>query len=118
MSTHWIDVAACENIPLQGARRVMIGDVPVAIFASQDGDIFALIDRCPHKGGPLSQGIVHGRAVACPLHNWSISLETGQAKAPDKGCAHSLSTNVVNGRVLVDVSSLTSRAYVPSAVEA
>jgi nitrite reductase (NADH) small subunit len=115
MSGVWIDVAARGDIPHQGAQRVMVGDVPIAVFASQDGDVFALIDRCPHKGGPLSQGIVHGRFIACPLHNWSISLETGQARAPDKGCAHTLAVEVVNGRVRLDVSSLT-RSVSPLAV--
>jgi nitrite reductase (NADH) small subunit len=110
MSGTWIDVAAVNQIPVQGAQRVMIGDVPVAIFCAQDGAIFALIDRCPHKGGPLSQGIVHGHAVACPLHNWSISLETGEARAPDKGCAHRLAVDVVGGRVRVDVSRLNATA--------
>jgi nitrite reductase (NADH) small subunit len=110
MSGTWLDVAAIGQIPVQGAQRVMIGDVPVAIFCAQDGAIFALIDRCPHKGGPLSQGIVHGHAVACPLHNWSISLETGEARAPDKGCAHRLAVEVVGGRVRLDVSRLNATA--------
>lgn len=118
MSGVWIDVAAVRDIPIQGAQRVMIGDVPIAIFCAQDGLIFALIDRCPHKGGPLSQGIVHGRAVACPLHNWSISLETGEARAPDKGCAHRLSVQIENGRVRLDVSSLKSIPTVQAMSEA
>jgi nitrite reductase (NADH) small subunit len=118
MSALWVDVAARNEIPHQGAQRIMIGDVPVAIFCSQDGAMFALIDRCPHKGGPLSQGIVHGRAIACPLHNWSISLETGQARAPDKGCAHTLGVELVDGRVRLDVSRLKSVAPPQALVEA
>jgi nitrite reductase (NADH) small subunit len=117
MSVVWVDVAARSDVPSQGAQRVMIGEIPVAIFCSQDGSVFALIDRCPHKGGPLSQGIVHGRAVACPLHNWSISLETGQAKAPDKGCVHTLEVEVVNGRIRLDVSKLASLARTRAAAE-
>jgi nitrite reductase (NADH) small subunit len=116
MSGVWVDVAALEDIPHQGAQRVMIGETPIALFASQDGAVFALIDRCPHKGGPLSQGIVHGRFIACPLHNWSISLETGQARAPDKGCAHILAIELRGGRVMIDVSSLTQRT--PASLEA
>jgi nitrite reductase (NADH) small subunit len=118
MSGLWVDVAARSEIPHQGAQRIMIGEVPIAVFSSQDGTVYALIDRCPHKGGPLSQGIVHGRYIACPLHNWSISLETGQARAPDKGCAHTLDVEVVDGRVRLDVSRLKSKALSQAMIEA
>lgn len=109
MST-WIDVGADANVPLRGARRFMIGDTPVAVFRTGDGALFALIDRCPHKQGPLSEGIVHGRAVTCPLHNWQISLETGQALGADTGCTPPLPTKTQSGRVLVDIASLVREA--------
>jgi nitrite reductase (NADH) small subunit len=102
----WIEVCAEGDIPLRGARRLTIGTTPVGVFRSGDGALFALIDRCPHRQGPLSQGIVHGRAVACPLHNWSISLETGEALAPDKGCTRTLAVKRDGARVLIDAAPL------------
>ena len=99
----WVDVGAEAEIPLRGARRVYVGATPVGVFRSGDGAIFALIDRCPHKGGPLSSGIVHGRAVSCPLHNLAISLETGKALAEDEGCATPLAVKISKGRVLLDI---------------
>ncbi len=106
----WVDVAAECEIPVRGARRLMIGETPIGLFRSGDGAIFALIDRCPHKQGPLSEGIVHGRAIACPLHNWSISLETGQALGADKGCTSTLPLDVRAGRVWIDISNLARAA--------
>jgi nitrite reductase (NADH) small subunit len=82
----WIHVGQMSDVPKQGARRVCTAQGDIAIFRTADDKIYALEDRCPHKGGPLSQGIVHGSAVACPLHNWSISLVTGEAVGADKGC--------------------------------
>lgn len=108
MAEAWIDVAAAAEIPLRGARRVVIGATPVAIFRTGDDALFALVDRCPHKQGPLSEGIVHGRAVACPLHNWSISLETGQALGADEGCTRVVPLRLERGRVLLDVRGLAA----------
>ena len=85
--TGWIDVGTLADIPKQGARVVRTRDGDIAIFRTTDDEIFALRDRCPHKGGPLSQGIIHGHKVTCPMHDWKISLETGIAVAPDEGCA-------------------------------
>ena len=97
----WTDVGAVTDIPIRGARRVPTRDGDVAIFRTGDGQVFALMDRCPHKGGPLSQGIVHGHAVACPLHNWSISLATGHPLGADagKGCAPTVPLQVRDGRI-------------------
>lgn len=106
----WIDVGADADIPVRGSRRMVIGDTPVAVFRAGDGALFALVDRCPHKHGPLSQGIVHGRTVTCPLHAWNISLETGQALGADRGCTPALDVNVRDGRVRVDVSTLMALA--------
>jgi nitrite reductase (NADH) small subunit len=87
----WIRVCALADIPRQGARVVSrAGSPAIALFRTADDRVFALVDRCPHKGGPLSQGIVHGHRVACPLHNWSIELATGEAVAPDAGCTNAL----------------------------
>lgn len=99
----WTDVGAVTDIPVRGARRVPTPDGDVAIFRTGDGRAFALMDRCPHKGGPLSQGIVHGHAVACPLHNWSIELATGEAMGADrgKGCAPVVPLRVEDGRLML-----------------
>ena len=97
----WTDVGAVTDIPLRGARRVPTRDGDVAVFRTGDGQVFALKDRCPHKGGPLSNGIVHGHAVACPLHNWQISLATGHPLGADagKGCAPTVPLQVREGRI-------------------
>jgi nitrite reductase (NADH) small subunit len=86
--TDWIEIGTIHDIPRQGARVVETGTGPIAVFRTMDDYIFALNNRCPHKQGPLSEGIVHGHQVSCPLHNWVIDLESGEAQAPDKGCAH------------------------------
>jgi nitrite reductase (NADH) small subunit len=97
----WTDVGAVTDIPVRGARRVPTREGDVAIFRTGDGRVFALVDRCPHKGGPLSQGIVHGHAVTCPLHNWQVSLATGQPLGADagKGCAPLVPLRIEAGRI-------------------
>ncbi len=99
----WVDIGGVADIPLRGARRVVAADGAVAIFRTGDGRIFALRDQCPHKQGPLSQGIVHGHAVACPLHNWSIDLATGEALGADagKGCTPVVPVLVKDGRLFL-----------------
>ncbi len=86
MTDSWLHIGKFSELPRQGARRVRTARGDIAVFRTVDDQLFALEDKCPHKGGPLSQGIVHGSAVACPLHNWSISLATGEAMGSDKGC--------------------------------
>lgn len=102
----WIDVGAVTDIPLRGARRLPSPVGTIAVFRTGDGQVFALMDKCPHKGGPLSDGIIHGHAVACPLHNWRIDLATGQPLGADagKGCTPTIPLKVVEGRVLVALS--------------
>jgi nitrite reductase (NADH) small subunit len=97
----WIEIGRLEDIPRQGARVVRRTDGDIAVFRTLDDEVFALRDRCPHKGGPLSQGIVHGNKVACPLHDWKIHLDTGMAVAPDEGCAARFPVRVEGGRVLL-----------------
>ena len=87
--TDWIEIGRLDDIPKRGARVVQSPQGDIAIFRTASNQIFALRDKCPHKGGPLSQGIVHGNRVACPLHDWKIHLDTGLAVAPDEGCAAS-----------------------------
>ncbi len=89
MSNDWIEVGKVDEIPKLGARVVRTAKGDIAVFRNGEDEIFALRDKCPHKGGPLSQGIVHGKRVACPLHDWKIHLDTGEAVAPDEGCAAS-----------------------------
>jgi nitrite reductase (NADH) small subunit len=96
----FVDVCALDEIPRLGARRVRRADASeVAVFRTAEDRVFALLDRCPHRGGPLSQGIVFGDKVACPLHNWTIDLDSGHAVAPDVGCAARFAVRVVDGRV-------------------
>lgn len=103
----WTDIGLESEVPARGARRFMIGETPIAVFRSGDGGIFALVDQCPHKKGPLSEGIVHGRAVTCPLHAWVISLESGEAQGADHGCVQTFPMRVEEGRMLIDVASLS-----------
>ena len=110
ISKDWVDVGSAADIPLRGARVVKSPTGDIAVFKAADGTIFALNDQCPHKGGPLSQGIVHGRAVTCPLHNWVISLETGEAQGADVGCTHAIGVKVENGRVLLKANALARSA--------
>lgn len=99
----WIDVGAVNDIPRRGARRVKTLRGDIAVFRTGDNEVFALRDQCPHKQGPLSQGIVHGRTVTCPLHAWNIDLATGQPTGADagKGCAPTVTVRVENGRILL-----------------
>ena len=107
-SGRWIDVCALEDIPRLGSRVIPRGSGhAVAVFRTSTDAVFALDDRCPHKGGPLSQGIVFGDRVACPLHNWNIRLETGAAVEPDVGCAARYPARVENGWVEVALDCAT-----------
>lgn len=90
----WIKVCKLDDIPAQGARRVELGGGRAALFRTREGEVFALADRCPHKGGPLSQGMVCGTRVTCPLHGWSVELASGEAVAPDQGRARTLPVRV------------------------
>src|SRR3954470_2510379 len=116
MSEQWKSVCKVEDIPMLGARVVHRAVKPdVAIFRGSEDRIFALLDRCPHKGGPLSQGIVFGERVACPLHNWNIELDSGCAVAPDQGCTQKFSVKVENGQVYLDAAELNAIAPVAEA---
>ncbi len=95
--TDWIEIGTLDDIPRLGSRVVQTKDGDIAVFRTEDDRVFAIDDKCPHKGGPLSQGIVHGAKVACPLHNWSINLEDGVAVAPDEGCVKTYPVRIENG---------------------
>ena len=103
--THWTEIAKLEDIPRRGARVLRTDTMDIAIFRTATDQIFALRDRCPHKGGPLSQGIVHGETVTCPLHNWKIDLASGEARGPDQGCAQRYSVKVEKGVIYLALSA-------------
>lgn len=108
---NWIPICRMDDIPVLGARRVARAQgAEVAVFRTSNDKVFAVLDRCPHKGGPLSQGIVFGESVACPLHNWTIDLGSGCAKAPDEGCTQRFAVQVANGQVALDADELATLA--------
>ncbi|SET80419.1 nitrite reductase small subunit NirD [Paracoccus homiensis] len=97
----FVDIAALEDIPPQGARVIKTREGCVALFRTADDRVFALDDRCPHKGGPLSEGIVHGASVTCPLHNWVFDMTTGMAQGADDGAVRTWPVRVEAGRILI-----------------
>jgi len=101
----WLDIGLIDDIPVLGARVVKTVLGNIAVFRTEGDAVFALEDRCPHRDGPLSQGIVHDRSVTCPLHNWVISLETGEARAPDQGCSRPVPVRVEGRRIGLNLSS-------------
>lgn len=102
-AVEWINVGPIANIPSRGARRlcVTLNGRPLAIFRTGDDRVFALVDVCPHKKGPLSEGIISGTTVTCPLHNWNIRLDDGKAVAPDEGATTSLPVKIAEGEILI-----------------
>lgn len=108
LDTVWLDICAVEDIPRRGARRIENAARPIAIFRTGDDEVFALVDRCPHKQGPLSMGIVHGSSVTCPLHGMMIDLKTGELMGADKGkgCTPSINVRIERGRALIEASAL------------
>ena len=107
---NWVKVAAFEEIPQLGARVVRTkkadgSPLEIGVFRLEDDRIFAINNSCPHKGGPLSQGIVYGDKVACPLHSWKISLVDGKAEAPDVGETACFNTKVENGFVYLELKT-------------
>lgn len=101
---NWLKVSNTADIPQLGARVVTTQAGNIALFKTADNEIFALLDKCPHKGGPLSQGIVFGKKVACPLHNWNICLDDGNAVSPDVGCARSFPVKVEGDAVFLSLA--------------
>ena len=104
------NIGHLSDFPQLGARIVRTPAGDVAVFRTSSNELFALDDRCPHKGGPLSQGIVHGKRITCPLHNWVIQLESGEAVAPDAGCAHRHEVRVTNGVVQLQLRQRAAAA--------
>lgn len=105
----WIDIGAVDDIPLRGARIVKTAVGCVALYRTDEAEVFAASNTCPHKGGPLSEGIIHGRSVTCPLHNWVFSLETGEAQGED-GQIDTFPVRLEAGRVLLDGEAVGRRS--------
>ena len=109
MTQQWKSICQVGDIPVLGARVVQrAGQTDVAVFRNSEDKVFALLDKCPHKGGPLSQGIVFGEKVACPLHNWNIELASGCAVSPDEGCTTRFAVKVADGKVYLDINELNA----------
>lgn len=104
--SHWIEVGHLDEIPRQGARVVASSAGPIAVFRTVEDEVLAVQDICPHKGGPLSQGIVHEKRVTCPLHNWVIDLEAGSAVSPDEGCVKRFPVRVEKGVIHLQLSAV------------
>lgn len=103
--SEWIEVVELDKIPVLGSRIVKTQDDDIALFRSKNNEVYAIRDACPHKQGPLSQGIMHGTSVTCPLHNWKIDLTSGQALAPDEGCVNVFPVKQNAGKVYIKLSS-------------
>lgn len=97
----WLEVGTLDEIPRQGARVLKREGGDIAVFRTAADEVFALLNRCPHRGGPLSEGILYGRNIVCPLHNWCLDLASGEAKGPDEGCAPAYATRIEAGRIFV-----------------
>jgi nitrite reductase (NADH) small subunit len=100
----WTEVVALDDIPQLGSRVIATDTIKIAVFRTASDEVFAMKDECPHKQGPLSQGIVHGTSVTCPLHNWKIDLASGEALGPDEGCTNVYPARVENGTVYIAFS--------------
>ena len=99
--TNWLDIGSANTIPPRGARQIFTPWGNIAVFRTGDDRYYALDDRCPHRQGPLSQGIVHGAAVTCPLHNWVIALDSGRAREPDNGCVRTYPVKLESGHLYI-----------------
>jgi nitrite reductase (NADH) small subunit len=107
---NWVLIGSISDIPRRGARCVETPQGKIAVFRTAEDRVFAIEDHCPHKGGPLSQGIVHGAAVTCPLHNWVISLETGKALGADEGAVRTIPVKVENEMLFIALAAMTDCA--------
>lgn len=108
--TQWIEACRLDQIPPLGARVLPLPHGNISLFRTSDDQVFALADKCPHRDGPLSQGIVHGHSVTCPLHDWVIDLRTGKAAEPDIGCTNTYKVRIENGVVMVSSAPATAAA--------
>ncbi len=110
ITENWVAIGSIDDIPLRGARTLVIEETKIAVFRTADEEFFALEDACPHKEGPLSQGIVHGNCVTCPLHNWVISLQSGEAVGADEGNTRRFALKRDHKILLIDMADLDGRS--------
>ncbi len=101
--SEWIEVVELTQISVLGSRVIKTQEMDIAVFRGSDDQVYAIRDACPHKNGPLSQGIMHGSSVTCPLHNWKIDLNSGEALGPDEGCANVFPARVEDGQVYLQL---------------
>ncbi|MBW4983202.1 nitrite reductase small subunit NirD [Mameliella sp. CS4] len=106
----WTDIGAVTDVPLRGARLVKTHAGCIAVFRTAEDEVFAASNACPHKQGPLSEGIVHGQKVTCPLHNWVFDLNTGEAQGADEGRIAVYPVRIEAGRILLEISALQNRS--------
>ena len=106
LNDNWVAAGKLSDLPRRGARRVQLGEFKVALFRTADDQVFALEDRCPHSGGPLSQGIVHDSCVTCPLHNWVIALDSGEAQGADQGQVKTFAVKISDGALQLSLSAV------------
>lgn len=106
----WVEIGRLDDIPRRGARCVETPLGRVAVFRTASDEVYAIEDRCPHRGGPLSQGIVHGAEVTCPLHNWVFSLETGLAQGADEGAVRTFALKREGERIFMDATTVLAMA--------
>ena len=110
MTGEWLDIGEVSQVSPGHARTLPVrGGQEIAVFHTLDNGFYALVNACPHKQGPLSQGIVHGNVVTCPLHNWNISLKTGEALGDDKGCVPTIPLRIDAGRIYLLRSAVVGR---------
>jgi nitrite reductase (NADH) small subunit len=103
--SNWVKVCAAEDIPPFEGRRTKIEGFYVGVFHTEEG-FYAIGDICPHLGGPLSDGILAGTEVSCPLHNRRVALKSGEVVNDDLSCVPAFPVEVRNGTIYVDVSGL------------
>lgn len=117
MIGEWLDIGPVSQISPGNARTMPVrgGAGEIAVFHTLDNRFYALRNRCPHKAGPLSQGIVHGDVVTCPLHNWNISLKTGEALGADQGCVPTIPLRVDAGRLYLLRAAVLAAVAAPDA---
>ncbi|CAM2010823.1 nitrite reductase small subunit NirD [Acanthopleuribacter pedis] len=115
---YWFSLGSLDHFPRQGARVLSLPEVKVAVFRTHDDGLFALEDRCPHRGGPLSEGMIHGMRVHCPLHGQAVALDTGTMVYPDEGCVRTFPVKVVDGNVLIELPTAPVSSQATTAVSA
>lgn len=98
-----IEVASIADLSVGIGKKIIIAGEEIALFKQKDGTVNAIKNSCPHKGGPLSEGIVSGEHIFCPLHDWKINLNDGKVQEPDTGCVETYKVEIVNEKIYIYV---------------